>query len=96
MIVPFDCTLDMYPLIKSRICLLIIFIFTECSLEYALEAASLHPAKALGIDDRKGKLNFGCDADFVILNPEKIKIESTWIAGECVYKCDKKWYASDN
>ncbi|XP_022829712.1 N-acetylglucosamine-6-phosphate deacetylase [Spodoptera litura] len=61
----------------------------DCSLEYALEAASLHPARALGIDDRKGKLNFGFDADFVMLDPEKIKIKSTWIAGECVYKCDK-------
>ncbi|KAJ8727034.1 hypothetical protein PYW08_015431 [Mythimna loreyi] len=62
----------------------------DCSLEYALEAASLHPARALGIDNRKGKLDFGCDADFVMLHPEKIKIESTWIAGECVYKCDKQ------
>ncbi|KAJ8725059.1 hypothetical protein PYW07_016017 [Mythimna separata] len=62
----------------------------DCSLEYALEAASLHPARALGIDDRKGKLNFGYDADFVMLHPEKIKIVSTWIAGECVYKCDKQ------
>ncbi|CAH0669107.1 unnamed protein product [Spodoptera exigua] len=61
----------------------------DCSLEYALEAASLHPARALGIDDRKGKLNFGYDADFVMLDPEKIQIKSTWIAGECVYKCDK-------
>ncbi|XP_035431859.2 N-acetylglucosamine-6-phosphate deacetylase [Spodoptera frugiperda] len=61
----------------------------DCSLEYALEAASLHPARALGIDDRKGKLNFGYDADFVMLDPEQIKIKSSWIAGECVYKCDK-------
>lgn len=61
----------------------------DCSLEYALEAASLHPAKALSIDHKKGKLNFGFDADFVILHPESFKIESTWIAGECVYKCDK-------
>lgn len=59
-------------------------------MEYALEAASLHPAKALGIDNRKGKLDFGFDADFVILNPENIKITSTWIAGECVFECDKK------
>ncbi|XP_049864936.1 N-acetylglucosamine-6-phosphate deacetylase [Pectinophora gossypiella] len=59
---------------------------TDCSTEYALETASLHPAKALGIDDRKGKLNFGCDADFVILHPKSLKVLSTWIAGECVYK----------
>ncbi|XP_004927838.1 N-acetylglucosamine-6-phosphate deacetylase [Bombyx mori] len=59
----------------------------ECSLEYALEAASLHPAKALGIDDKKGNLNFDSDADFVILHPKTLKVQSTWIAGECVYKC---------
>ncbi|CAG9563121.1 unnamed protein product [Danaus chrysippus] len=59
---------------------------TECSLEYAIEAATLHPAKALGIDDRKGKLNFGFDADFVILHPKSLKVLSTWIAGECVYR----------
>ncbi|CAH2062823.1 unnamed protein product, partial [Iphiclides podalirius] len=46
---------------------------TDCSLEYALETASLHPAKALGIENRKGNLNFDCDADFVILEPESLK-----------------------
>ncbi|CAB3228399.1 unnamed protein product [Arctia plantaginis] len=61
----------------------------DCSMEYALEAASLHPAKALSIDHRKGKLNYGYDADFVIINPDTLKIKSTWIAGECVYKCDQ-------
>ncbi|KAG6448814.1 hypothetical protein O3G_MSEX005699 [Manduca sexta] len=57
----------------------------DCSLEYALEAASLHPAKALGIEHIKGNLNFGCDADFVILHPKTLKVQSTWIAGECVF-----------
>ncbi|CAH0397494.1 unnamed protein product [Chilo suppressalis] len=57
----------------------------DCSLEYALEVASLHPAEALGIDDRKGKLNYGYDADLVFLNLETLKVQSTWIAGECVY-----------
>ncbi|XP_050342232.1 N-acetylglucosamine-6-phosphate deacetylase [Nymphalis io] len=59
---------------------------TDCSLEYALETASLHPAKALGIDRTKGKLNFGYDADFVIMHPQSMKVLSTWIAGECVHK----------
>ncbi|KAJ0179381.1 hypothetical protein K1T71_005093 [Dendrolimus kikuchii] len=58
----------------------------DCSLEYALEAASLHPAKALGIEHIKGNLNFGCDADFVILDPKTLKVISTWISGECVYQ----------
>ncbi|KAM3968335.1 N-acetylglucosamine-6-phosphate deacetylase [Aphomia sociella] len=59
----------------------------ECSLEYALDAASLHPARALGIDNKKGKLDYGYDADFIILQPKTIKVLSTWIAGECVYSC---------
>lgn len=57
---------------------------TDCSIVYALEAASLHPAKCLNIDHVKGTLNFGCDADFVLLDNE-LNVKSTWIAGECVY-----------
>jgi N-acetylglucosamine-6-phosphate deacetylase len=51
----------------------------------ALEAATLHPAQAIGIHDRKGTLNFGADADFVFLG-EDLKVWSTWIAGECVFQ----------
>lgn len=60
---------------------------TDCTLEYALETATLHPARALGIEARKGTLNFGSDADFVVMHPKTLKVLSTWIAGECVYKC---------
>lgn len=60
---------------------------TNCSIIYALEAASLHPAKCLNIIDRKGTLDFGADADFVLLDKD-LHIQSTWIAGECV--CDAK------
>lgn len=58
---------------------------TKCPLEFALEAASLHPADCLGISGRKGTLNYGADADFILLDDD-IKIHSTWIAGECVYE----------
>lgn len=58
---------------------------TGCSVVYALEAASLHPARALGISERKGALTFGADADFVLLDDE-LMVQSTWIAGECVYR----------
>ncbi|KAF5304532.1 hypothetical protein FQA39_LY09583 [Lamprigera yunnana] len=58
---------------------------TGCSKEYALEAASLHPAEALGIQAKKGSLNFGSDADFIFLDDD-LKVLCTWIAGECVYK----------
>ncbi|XP_018091976.1 N-acetylglucosamine-6-phosphate deacetylase isoform X2 [Xenopus laevis] len=35
---------------------------TGCTVEEALEAASLHPAQVLGIEDHKGTLDFGADA----------------------------------
>jgi N-acetylglucosamine-6-phosphate deacetylase len=60
---------------------------TSCPIEFALEAASLHPAKCLGISDRKGTLDFGADADFILLD-DNMAIHSTWIAGECVYEAE--------
>lgn len=61
---------------------------TGCTVEYALEAASLHPARALGVDGRKGSMAFGADADFVLLD-DALGVRSTWIAGECVYEVDE-------
>jgi len=58
---------------------------TGCSVVQALEAATLHPARALGIDDRKGTLNFGSDADLVFLDG-KLNVLSTWIASNCVHR----------
>lgn len=59
--------------------------FSRCSTVEALEAASLHPAKAMGIEKKKGTLEFESDADFVILRPQDLSIQSTWIGGECVF-----------
>lgn len=61
---------------------------TSCPIEFALEAASLHPADCLGISNRKGTLNYGADADFILLDDD-MKIHSTWIAGECVFECSE-------
>lgn len=57
----------------------------DCTVVEALEAATLHPARTLGIDSDKGVLNFGADADFILLD-EKLELLSTWISGECVYE----------
>ncbi|XP_017786168.1 PREDICTED: N-acetylglucosamine-6-phosphate deacetylase [Nicrophorus vespilloides] len=65
-------------------CVQILHKATGCPKEFALEAASLHPASVLGITDKKGTLNFGADADFVFLNDD-LDLISTWIAGKCVY-----------
>ncbi|XP_041941000.1 N-acetylglucosamine-6-phosphate deacetylase [Alosa sapidissima] len=58
---------------------------TGCSVEAALEAASLRPAESLGLDHRKGTLNFNTDADFVVLD-DALTVQETYIAGQQVWK----------
>lgn len=54
---------------------------------YAIEAATLHPAKCLKVENSKGTLEFGSDADFILLDDE-LNVLSTWINGKCVYCAD--------
>lgn len=58
--------------------------YTGCSVEQALEAATLHPAQVLGLETQKGTLEFGADADFVLLS-EDMQVLRTYIAGELVF-----------
>lgn len=58
----------------------------ECDVVSALESASLHPAQALGIEQIKGSLSFGADADFILVDPNSLELVSTWIGGKCVYR----------
>ena len=61
-------------------------ITTGCSIGEAMEAASLHPAQLLNIDNHKGSLEFGKDADFILLNNEyKLEVQATYIAGKRVW-----------
>ncbi|GIX68884.1 n-acetylglucosamine-6-phosphate deacetylase [Caerostris extrusa] len=55
-----------------------------CSLVNAIECATLHPAQVLGITRSKGTLDFGTDADFVLLN-SNLEVECTYIGGLCVW-----------
>ena len=48
-------------------------------------AASLNPAKAIGVDDRKGSLDIGKDADIVITD-ENFEVKKTIIRGETKYE----------
>ncbi|QGH35803.1 N-acetylglucosamine-6-phosphate deacetylase [Gracilibacillus salitolerans] len=59
--------------------------FTNCSLEEAISMASSNAAKELGIDDKKGTLATGKDADIVLLN-ENNDIILTICRGEIAYK----------
>ncbi|RYE63792.1 MAG: N-acetylglucosamine-6-phosphate deacetylase, partial [Rhizobiaceae bacterium] len=54
------------------------------SLEEALRMASAYPAQAARIENRKGFLKPGYDADFVVLGAD-LSMKSTWISGECAY-----------
>ncbi|KAF7655838.1 hypothetical protein LDENG_00049370 [Lucifuga dentata] len=56
-----------------------------CSVEEALEAASLHPAQLLGISHKKGNLNYGSDADLVLLD-DALNVKLTYISGEEVWR----------
>ncbi|KFP80689.1 Putative N-acetylglucosamine-6-phosphate deacetylase, partial [Acanthisitta chloris] len=60
---------------------------TGCSVETALEAASLHPAQLLGIEHKKGTLNYDSDADFLVLD-NSLYVQATYIAGKEVWRQD--------
>lgn len=64
--------------------ILLFYVHVGCSTVFAIEAATLHPAKCLGIEKSKGTLDYGADADFVMLN-DVLTLRSTWIAGKQVY-----------
>ncbi|KAJ1067687.1 hypothetical protein K5549_010805 [Capra hircus] len=59
-----------------------------CSVESALEAASLHPAQLLGLEKCKGTLDFGADADFVVLD-DSLHVRATYISGELVWQAEE-------
>lgn len=58
-----------------------------CSVEEALEAASLHPAQLLGISQKKGNLDYGADADLVLLD-DGLHVRATYISGEEVWRAE--------
>ncbi|KAM9209942.1 N-acetylglucosamine-6-phosphate deacetylase isoform 3-T3 [Dugong dugon] len=60
---------------------------TGCSVESALESASLHPAQLLGLEKHKGTLDFGADADFVVLD-DGLHVQATYISGERVWQAE--------
>ncbi len=49
--------------------------------DYAINSCTLNPARYLGIDDRKGKLVAGYDADIVVLRDD-YQVEMTYLKGK--------------
>lgn len=55
--------------------------FTSCSVIEALEAVTLHPAVLLGIQESKGVIKPGADADLVFLSDD-LYVKRVFVAGE--------------
>ncbi|TET20476.1 N-acetylglucosamine-6-phosphate deacetylase [Candidatus Bathyarchaeota archaeon] len=55
------------------------------SLQEAVSMATINPAKVVGVDNRKGSLEQGKDADFVILDRE-LNVCSTIVRGKMVHR----------
>jgi N-acetylglucosamine-6-phosphate deacetylase len=66
--------LDMVSAVRNAVTL------AQLPLEDALRAASLTPARFLGLDDERGVLRPGARADFVALTPE-LSVVATWLGG---------------
>jgi N-acetylglucosamine-6-phosphate deacetylase len=54
------------------------------ALEDAIRMASLNPARAIGVQESKGSLERGKDADVVVLSPE-LEVVATVVEGELLY-----------
>lgn len=54
-------------------------------LEAGLVAASESPARSIGVDDRKGRLQPGHDADIVLLDETTLEVRATLRAGTLTY-----------
>ena len=54
------------------------------SIEEAVDLASINPAKALKVDDKKGSIALGKDADFAVIDKD-LNVYMTVVKGEVVY-----------
>lgn len=59
--------------------------FTGCSLADAIDSVTINPARLLKINDRKGSLEEGKDADIVLFDSD-YSIYATLVNGKVVYK----------
>jgi len=62
--------------------------FTNCPLDVAIKTVTENPAKLLGIENRKGTIAVGKDADLVILDHD-YSVWSTIVGGRIVFSIDE-------
>jgi N-acetylglucosamine-6-phosphate deacetylase len=58
--------------------------FLSLDIVQAIRMVSLNPAHILNIEDHKGKIEIGYDADLVLLNRE-LEVQKTWVEGKLCY-----------
>ncbi|GAW00568.1 carbohydrate esterase family 9 protein [Lentinula edodes] len=58
--------------------------FTGCTLAESIKCATYNPAKCLGIENQKGTLRSGADADLVVFDAQGV-VQSTWVKGKRVW-----------
>lgn len=59
--------------------------FTNCPLETAIRMATQNPARLLGLENKKGSIAAGKDADLVLLD-DNLSIQATIVAGKVVFR----------
>jgi len=59
--------------------------FTNCPLDVAIKTVTENPAKLLGLEDKKGAIAPGKDADLVLLEPD-CSVHTTIVAGKIVFQ----------
>ena len=58
--------------------------FTGCPLDVAIKTVTQNPAKLLGLEDKKGSIAPGKDADLVLFDPD-YSVQTTIVAGKIVF-----------
>lgn len=58
--------------------------FTDCGLDVAIRTVTENPARVLGIEDRKGSIAAGKDADLVLLDGDLL-VQTTIVGGKIVF-----------
>ncbi len=58
--------------------------FLGLDIPQAIKLATLNPARVLKLDDCKGKIDIGYDADLIILDNE-LRVRKCFISGQCIY-----------
>ena len=57
---------------------------TGCTLPEAIACATSKPAKLLGLEGKKGSLEAHADADFILLDPETLKVHASYVSGTLI------------